>query len=221
MAGWTPFGDWMHFPYLDGGGAYLDGAYTVGYRITDDGGERWTERFNRFKAKNAHAFGGGVEMLRRGVPGLLTSLGIRPADAVFVPALSSGETKAAPDGQMSILAGTCAKAAGAKFEQNALSKQAHNPIHGIFNAADRDAELDKASYVAGKLPGNNVFVFDDFITRGSTLGRIAQAIKATNTQAQVYGVALAKTERRAWLQDISNDHVPKTWDDRWLRGEQA
>jgi hypothetical protein len=221
MAGWTPLGDWMHFRHLDGGGADLDGAFTIGYRITDDGSETWTGRFNRFKAKNADAFSGGLEMVRAGMPGLVTSLGIRPANAVFVPALSSGETKAAPHGQMSVLAGTCAGAAGARFEPNALSKQAHKPIHNIFNASDREAELDKAAYTAANLPVNNVFVFDDFITRGSTQARIAQAIKAANPQARVYGVALAKTDRRAWLPNLSNDHVSKTWDDRWLRGEQV
>ncbi len=220
MAGWTALGEWMHFPHLDGGGADLDGAFTIGYRITDDSTDAWTTRFNRFKAKSGDASSGGMEMVREGMPGLIASLGISPANAVFVPALSSGEAKAAPDGQMSILARTCAGTTGARFEPNALSKQIHKPIHNIFNAQDREAELDKAAYAAAKLPVNNVFVFDDFITRGSTQARIARAIKATNPQARIYGVALAKTDRRAWWPNLSNDHVSKTWDERWLRGEQ-
>jgi hypothetical protein len=221
MAGWTALGDWMHFRYLDAPGADLDGAFTIGNRITDDGGELWTNRFNQFKAKNADAFSGGMEMMRAGIPDLLASLRISSAAAVFVPALSSGETKAAPDGQMSVLVRACARAAGARFEPNVLVKQVHKPIHYIYNASDREAELDKAAYAAGKLPVETVFVFDDFITRGSTQARIAQAIKAANPRARVYGVALAKTDRRGWNTNLSNDHISKKWDERWLNGEKA
>jgi hypothetical protein len=221
MPGWTPFGDWMHFRYLDGGNANLEGAFTVGYRITDDAGEAWTTRFNRFKAKNLDAFSGGSQMILGGVPNLLNSLGVSSANAVFVPALSSGETTASPKGQMSLMAKACADATGARFVGNALSKQVHNPIHGIFNAAERDAELDKAGYASTELPGNIVFVFDDFITRGSTQGRIASAVRAANPNARVFGVALAKTDRRSWWPNLSNAHVAKSWDDGWLRGEQA
>jgi predicted amidophosphoribosyltransferase len=131
--------------------------------------------FTRFKDKNREAFAGGVKMMRHGMPALLATLGIDPAKALFVPALASGETQAKADGQIPVLARRCAETVGAKFELNALSKQAHKPIHGIFNAGDRDAELDKAAYAATKLPANDVFVVDDFITRGSTQSRIAKA----------------------------------------------
>lgn len=219
MPGWTQFGDWMHFRHLDGGDG-LEGAFTVGYRITDDGSDPWTIRFNRFKAKNAEAFAGGLKMMRRGTPGLIKALGIDPAKAVFVPALGSGETQAKSEGQIAVLTRRCADAVGAKFELNALSKQAHKPIHEIFNAAEREAELDKAAYVAGKLPAIDVFVFDDLITRGSTQSHIALAIKAANPKAKVYGIALAKTDRRSYWGTLSNDHVSKNWDDLWQKGEQ-
>jgi hypoxanthine-guanine phosphoribosyltransferase len=102
-----------------------------------------------------------------------------------------------------------------------LSKQAHKPIHGIFNAAERDAELDKAAYVASKLKAKNVFVVDDLVTRGSTLSRIATAIKASNAGVNVYGVALGKTDRRSFWGNLDNNHVAKAWDDRWQQGEKA
>jgi hypothetical protein len=146
------------FRYLDGG-ADLDGAYTIGYRITDDGADPWTARFNRFKAKDAEAVVGGAVAVCGGTSGLLAALGVNPADAIFVPALGSGETRAAADGQMALLAGQAAKASGARFELNALSKLLHKPIHGLFNAGEREAELDKGAYAAGKLPAKNVFVF--------------------------------------------------------------
>jgi hypothetical protein len=122
-----PCADWMHFRHLDGG-ADVDGAYTIGYRITDDGADPWTARFNRFKAKDAEAVVCGTMAVCGGMSGLLAALGVSPADTVFVPALGSGETQAAADGQMALLAGQAAKVSGARFELNALSKQVHKPI---------------------------------------------------------------------------------------------
>ena len=218
MPGWNACGKWMHHSHLDGGND-LDGAYTIGYRITDDGADAWTARFNRFKAKDAAAVAGGVTAIGGSMGELLDALGVTAAGATFVPALGSGETRAAPNGPMAILAREAAKATGAQFNHSALSKKVHQPIHGIFDAGAREAELDKAEYVSGKLPGKTVFAFDDLITRGSTLNRIARAIKAANPDAKVYGVALAKTERRAYWGSLTNDHVAKAWSDAWLRGE--
>jgi hypothetical protein len=212
----------MHFRHLDGG-ADLDGAYTMGYRITDDGADPWTAKFNRFKSKDAKAFEGGAHALSGGMPALMKSLGVDPGDAVVVPALGSAETKAAADGQLAKLAGRIGKTTGSAVEVDALSKQAHNPIHGIFDAGAREAELDKAAYVSSKLKtkAKNVFVVDDMITRGSTLSRIAAAITAANPCVKVYGVALAKTERRSYWGNLDNNHVAKAWDDRWQQGEKA
>jgi phosphoribosylpyrophosphate synthetase len=219
VPGWTPFVDWMSFPHLDGGGGF-ERAFTIAYKMTDEGGELWSTRFERFKSKNKEASVGGLYMMRTGIPPLLAALKLDPKQVVFVPALSSGETQASENGQMSVVARRCAEAAGAKFAQNALSKHVHNPIHGIFNAPGRDAELDKAAYVASKIHGKVVFVVDDFITRGSTLSRIAQAIQAANPDMPVYGVALGKTERKSFWPGLSNDHVDKKWDALWQKGEQ-
>lgn len=219
MPGWTPLADWMAFDHLDGG-VGIEKAFTIAYKITDNDGELWSNRFERFKAKNKEAFAGGLRMMRAGISPLLATLNIDPTEVMFVPALSSGETEARADGQMPVVARRCAEAAGASFELNALSKQKHNPIHGIFNAAGRDAELDKAAYVAGKIDRKVVFVVDDFITRGSTLVRIAQAFQASNPGTRVYGVALGKTERQSYWAGLSNNHVIKKWDELWQKGEQ-
>ena len=221
MPGWTADGEWMHFCHLDGASADLDGAYTIGYRITDDGADPWTSKFNRFKAKDQAAFVGGAHSVAAGMPALLKSLGVDPKDTVIVPALGSAETAASPTGQLAIMANRAATVTGASVEVGTLSKQIHKPIHGIFNAAERDAELDKAVYVSSKLKAKHVFVVDDLITRGSTLSRIATAIKAANPGVKVYGVALGKTERRAYWGNLDNNHVAKAWDDRWQKGEQA
>jgi len=219
MPGWTACGKWMHFAHLDGGND-LDGAYTFGYRITDDASDPWTARFNRFKAKDGAAIAGGVVAIKGSMSELLGAFGVKAADATFVPALGSGETKAAASGPLAVLAGETAKATGAQFTCDALSKKAHQPIHGIFDAGAREAELDKAEYVSGKISTKTVFVFDDLITRGSTLNRIARAIKAANPGTKVSGVALAKTERRAFWGTLTNDHVAGAWNDAWSRGEQ-
>ena len=107
---------------------------------------------------------------------------------------------------------------------DAITKQAHRPIHGIYDAARRQAVLDEAEYKAGNIDADNILVFDDFITRGDTLSHIAQAILESNPGATVYGVALGKAERRAYHRrfnlEISNDHVPEEWDALWKQGEQ-
>ena len=108
---------------------------------------------------------------------------------------------------------------------DAITKQPHRPIHGIYNAADRQAVLDEAEYEAANIDSDSILVFDDFITRGDTLSHIAQAILGSNPHATVYGVALGKAERRAYHRDrfgieISNDHVPQKWNTLWEQGEQ-
>jgi urocanate hydratase len=94
----TPFGDWLAFPHLDGG-AGLANAFTIGYRITDDGSDMWTARFNRFKSKDREAFAGGLRVMRRAIPDLITALNINTARTIFVPALSSSETHASESSQ--------------------------------------------------------------------------------------------------------------------------
>ncbi len=103
---------------------------------------------------------------------------------------------------------------------DAITKQAHRPIHGIYNAADRQAVLDEAEYEGANIDADSILVFDDFITRGDTLSHIAQAILGSNPDATVYGVALGKTERHSWDPNVSNAHVPQEWDTLWERGEQ-
>lgn len=219
MAGWESFEDWMRFRDLDGSDGRLVAAFTIAYKITDDCGEHWTSRFVRFKAKEPCAIWGGYRLLWEAVPPLIDAIGLNPAKTAFVAALSSGEPHASADGIIPKIARKCAEKIGARFELGALSKQVHNPIHGIYGANERNAELEKAAYSGRPVPAHSIVVFDDFITRGATLGRIAQAFSAVNEGVAVYGIALGKTERRSWLPNISNDHAPKKWDDAWLAGE--
>jgi hypothetical protein len=134
--------------------------------------------------------------------------------------LSSGETQADPDRAIPYFADQCAGLVGARSDVGALSKNVHQKIHNFYSAEQRDAELEKAEYKAKKLDAEHVFVFDDFITRGATLSKIATAILEKNPKSKVYGLALAKAERVAWCPNPENDHVPGKWDKLWSQGEE-
>lgn len=219
MIRWNARNDWMEFDYLSVCGG-LARTYTLAYRVTDDPSETWTGRFNRFKAKDHKAWYGAAHLFYEAFPPLFGALGFKGGESVFVSALSSSETKADPERPIPYIASQLAGLVGAKEAIGAITKQPHNRIHNLYRAEARDAELDKAQYVCGKLPAKNVFVFDDFVTRGGTLSRVAQAVHAANPGSTVYGVALAKTERINYCYNPKNDHVPAKWAKAWIDGEE-
>jgi hypothetical protein len=216
---WNNRNGWMEFPVLSVCGG-LTSTYTLAYRLTDDSQEAWSHRFNRFKANQRPALIGGSRLMYAAVPRLLEGLGLEGKDCVFVAALSSGETVADPDRPIPFIASQCAKIVGATSRIDAVSKQPHKKLHTMYDWGARDAELDKANYACGKLNTKNVFVFDDLVTRGDTLSRVAKSVLASNAGAKVYGVALGKTERVNWCPNPKNDHVPKEWADIWSAGEK-
>ncbi|TVZ74932.1 hypothetical protein BCL32_0268 [Rhizobium mongolense USDA 1844] len=218
MLRWNNKVGWMEFPSLTIS-AGLTRTYTLAYKLTDNTAERWTSRFIRFKNKNHKAYYGGARLMYAAFPPLLEDMNLRPRDCVLVAALSSSETAADPTRQIPYIACQLAETVGAACAIDAITKQQHSRIHNLYKADQREAELDKANYVSSKLPASNVFVFDDFITRGGTLSRVAQAILATNPRSKVYGVALAKTERLLYCPNPDNGHVPARWDEIWAAGE--
>ena len=222
MAQWDDFHGWMGFRWLDEDEG-LDRAFTIAYRFTDDRGEEWTSRFNRFKSKSLPALYGGLVLLHAAVPQLVRGLGLDVSRTAFLPALSSAETTAAEKGLLSVVTCECARVAGATFVRDAIRKNPHLPLHRFYNADRRRELLDEANYQSVRIEAASVLVFDDFITRGDTLSHIARAILSANPRVTVYGVGLAKTERRDfWKQrgvELSNDHVPETWTHAWQSGE--
>lgn len=221
MPPWTPIAGWMSLAHLDDGEG-LDGAYVIAFKVTDDGGEKWSARMNRFKAKDRETLYGFAACLKYRLPPLLGALGIDVDRTVLVPAISSRDTVAQPGAFLSLLTQLLADRTGARFEREAVRKQPHQPIHGIYNASGRTAELDKANYTAASMPGvRHVVILDDFITRGGTLSRMAKALKDANPRITVQGVALGKTERRGfWGAALTNEHVEDRWEELWLRGER-
>ena len=225
MPHWNAFHGWMGFDYLDEN-VGLTQAFTIGYRFTDDGGDDWTRRFNGFKAKQRGALRGGAAVMGCAAPGLLRGLGLNAARTVFVPALSSGETVASENGVMWLLTRYCAELAQAGCVRDAITKKEHARLHHFFDADKRREILDDADFRSGRIEADNILVFDDFITRGSTLSHIARALLASNPGVRIYGVALAKTERlrfhrERFDRELSNDHVPQRWERTWREGEPA
>mgnify|MGYP006269261347 CR=1 FL=1 len=220
MIYWKPLAGWMAFPYLSQSNG-IEHSFTLGYRLKDGGGEPWTSRFNRFKAGEKAAVYGGAYLLYGAVPDLIAALKIDRAESIFIVALSSGETSADPNRSLPFITNECAKIIGVRFEIDALQKNAHGKIHNFYSIGERNAELDKAQYKAKDLAAKNVFVFDDLITRGDTLSRIALAVLEANPQSKVYGIALAKNESKAWCPNPDNAHIPSKWDALWQNGEQA
>ena len=217
MAFWQPFAGWMDFSRLDGGSPALDRCYAVAYRITGEP-DTWSHRLNAFKAKDADALRRAHKLVHHAVPPLLSKLGINRSDALFIPALSSGETAASRDGVLTRLAEACAASVNSIWEARALTKTAHAPLHKIYGTSGRQAELAKANYQANaaRIGRKHVFVVDDLVTRGETLSRIAEAIQKVRPGTTVRGLVLGKTERKSWMQTGSNDHVPKSFDEAWI-----
>lgn len=202
----------------------LESCFAIGYRFTDDADDNWTKRFNRFKAKQQPAIYAAVTLIKTMVPLLVEYLELDESKTVFIPALSSSETVASEMGILSVMALACAKSSNANFAGNTITKKAHHPLHLSGNAERRREILDEADYKSVTIRDENILIFDDFITRGDTLSHIARAIHKANCGIRVYGVGLAKNERRSYLRqyglEISNNHIPEKWDELWVQGEK-
>ena len=220
MIHWEPCGGWMAFPYLTKGYGVLTRSFTLGYRITDNPSDPWTQRFNRFKDKDMSALFGGADLLRGAVPELVKTLKMDMEDSIFVTALSSGETTASDKRALPIITRKCAEIVGAAFSLDALTKDVHGKIHDFRTESRRDEELEKANYKSTKLGKRNIFVFDDFITRGATQTKIGEAILSQNPKSKVYAVALCKTENQAYCPNPDNAHIHERWNTLWEKGEQ-
>jgi hypothetical protein len=208
----------MGFQHLDEGQG-LDYAATLAFKITDDWNETWTARFGRFKAKDSQAAYGSASLLKAVFPDLVAQLGIKPENTVLIPALSSSEKVADRKRAIPVLAKGLSQQCGMGYDDTAVSKDPHVPIHGVKGAAARLAVLNAANYTATPVKAEVALVVDDFITQGATLGITAQRLKAATPGLCVIGVALGKNERLAW--GASNAHIPPAWDDLWNKGEQA
>ena len=207
--------------------SHIDGAFVLGYRITGGGSNVWSERFNRFKFGPPRSQAAGTAIIRATMGSLMKQLlaesNVLMGQMTFVPALGSGETTANPGGPIASLVRASANVFGNPFRLDLLTKKPHDSLHRSGGTADERAEIIRnAEYRSGVIGASVVVVFDDFITRGNTLGAIANAIKDANPNVRVYGVALAKNQGVDYLNpDTANNHLLPELANLWDRLERG
>ena len=193
------------------------GLLTVGFRITDRPGEKWTRRFNRFKYGEPTA---AMAAIRTFCAAFEDFLPPRNPRVVVVSSVSSGQNIAQHDTPASKLASALALSRGWEWLPHHVTKDRHPSLTRIASAAERDATVD-GKYLAAPIGGEPglVIVVDDFCTRGATLADIARAIREANPGWEIQAASLAKTERAAyWKGELTNAHIPDFLDATW-RGD--
>lgn len=224
MVDWEHFHGWMRFSRLDVGTG-LDASFTIAYRFVDDPAEKWTMRFNHFKDNRPDAVYHAQRLMAQAIPDLVRRLEIAPDHTAVVPCIASAETTASPTGAVGSIARRCAEEAGVRFIGNAVTKKAHVRLSSLRTAEERQRALASAGYSATRIAARNILLFDDFITQGATLSAVASVIRRTNkSHVRIFGVALGKNERVAYLKEhgreASNDHVRPEWLKQWPLGSQ-
>ena len=193
------------------------GLLTIGFRITDRPGEKWTRRFNRFKRGEPAATKAAIRTFCAAFEDFLPPGNSR---VVVVSSVSSGQNIVQSDTPASKLASTLARSRGWEWLPHHVTKDRHPRISGLTSAAERDAAVDGV-YLASPIGGEPglVIVVDDFCTRGATLADIARAVRESNPGWKVQAASLAKAERAAyWKGELTNAHIPDFLDAVW-RGD--
>ena len=193
------------------------GLLTVGFRITDRPGEKWTRRFNQFKYGEPTAARAATRTFCAAFEDFLPAGNPR---VVVVSSVSSGQNIVQSDTPASTLAYALAQSRGWEWLPHHVTKDRHPSLTGIASAAERDAAVDGV-YLAAPIGGEPglVIVVDDFCTRGATLADIARAIRKSNPGWQIQPASLAKAERAAyWKGELTNAHIPDVLDATW-RGD--
>lgn len=212
----------MRFPRLDKSGTSIP-VFTIGWRI-EDAPDIWTKKFLAFKANEKNAIRGCASLLWKGLPPLLGRLKWAANETGITPALSSGATAADPSKPLYRTAKWLADQCGMPFLPTVFTKAAHRPLHSLPSGADRDSEV-AGKYVCGDLEGvKNLIIFDDFVTRGSTLAEMLRAIIASGHGPNVIGLALAKNERASYAaqfgRTVDNSHISAEWAQLWDQAAQ-
>lgn len=221
MSNWTLFNNWMKFQHLtmmEG----INSAFVIGYRVTEfpSTNEKWTIRFNRFKIREPKAVGGATKMMREAVPGLMRYLRVNVSRTVFIPVPSSKEIVASGKNPLSEMTRICAEASMARFRLDVVTQKAGRSLRDTKSLDTRREVLRRRDYESRKIGADNIIIFDDLITTGGTMSYMAQAIHKVNDRVNVYGIALAKTERRKDIKNSCiNDHISVRWDKLWQEGE--
>ena len=214
----TPFNGWLKYDVLDTPCPDLSASFALGYRFTREvENDTWSSRFNgvKFNTEGERHLEAATAVMNLALRSLLDGLRLNPGDALFTAALSSDQVNGRQGNVMQRIAVATSQNVGSRFDGQVLTKQPHAQLHSSPGAQARREVMEGAGYKAGQVDARSVFVFDDFITTGTTLGAIATAIRRANPKVSVYGIALAKTERRDFTGGLTNCHIPAAWNQAW------
>ena len=193
------------------------GLLTVGFRITDRPGEKWTRRFNQFKYGRPSAARAATRTFCAAFSNILFTGDPR---VVVVSSVSSVQNIVQNDTPASMLASALAGSRAWEWLPHHVTKDRHPSLTRVASAAERDSTVD-GKYLAAPIGGEPglVIVVDDFCTRGATFADIARAIRESNPGWHIQPVSLAKAERASyWKGELTNAHIPDFLDATW-RGD--
>lgn len=213
----------LRFDRLDTSGYALP-VYTVGWRILDEPGDKWTSRFIAFKADQTPAFMGGAYVLLEATKEVLNRRGLDPAGTGLAVALSSRVSKLNKSHVLCRTGTWLASRLGLTFCGEHFTKIQHRSLHSLTSKAERDNEV-AGKYTCAPIQGvSDLIILDDFVTGGATLGEMKRAIDASGTCISTVGLALGKHERASYAAQygvaVSNDHIPAQWDQVWINNSK-
>ncbi|WP_131818613.1 phosphoribosyltransferase [Sphingomonas turrisvirgatae] len=216
-------GHLLRFDRLDTSGFTIP-VYTVGWRILDQPGDVWTQRFVAFKADETPAFMGGAYVLLEATKELMARRNLKPASVGLAVALSSRATKLNNNHVLCRTGRWLAQRLNLTFVGEKFSKQAHRSLHTLSSSGERDGEVS-GKYTCQKIEGvSTVIILDDFVTRGATLGEMKRALDETSCGISAIGLALGKHERNAYATgfgvNVSNEHIPDKWNQAWINNSK-
>jgi len=218
IAEWKPVAGWMRLFGLDNV-ENVDEVYSVAWRFTDKSDDPWTARINSFKNGRSESIDGAIRTISTALGELMEAQQWEPSETGLSVALSSGDTKIVPSKPLPKCGKAVASQLGLTWLPDLLTKEAHKRLHNIPSASKRDQEV-AGKYTSAKVQKlKRVIVIDDIVTRGSTQSEIARAIKDSDPDLQVIGIALGKSERQEFAKEcgkeLDNTHVPEAWTNSW------
>jgi hypothetical protein len=215
-----PLAGGLWFPRLDAETSKeFRGFFTIGWYQKDArDSDIWSRHFLDFKDGRGNSVQGAAAvlgtMLQR-----IDWTGYRGVS--IISAMSSGQVTYDPNKPHARLALSLSQRLGFTHVPGALRKQPHKKLHGLNGSTEREREINGRYRLVGQLPGDLVLICDDMLTRGSTLGEIARAIRQVHPRTQLVGIALGKSERVVWAagcgKTLNNLHLTTAELQEWDR----
>ncbi len=207
-------GGLMHFKNLDA--LYNFHVFSLAWRFKDLATtDPWTMRLNAFKEKDPKAVNAACSVM----PYAVSKRNWPQRTFTMVSAIPSTEEVLPKASGLFRLGKAISSAVSWEWKPEAVNKKPHRPLHTIYNAPERAAEIAGKYSIVHSITTDYVCILDDLITRGDTMADIVRAIKEHNHRVMVFGLVLGKSETYSYAIDngheISNDHVPSEYATMW------